>query len=160
MTVFLVFIISNTIRRRGTIAITYIGMAIWYPWVVPSTEQISYDCMFLSCHVRVSEWIRELSSCGFESSCSHSNFLSPKNKWSWWYYITVKNISWYCRTNNSNIMKENLFTVLKALPASINSAASVFPCLKIECITWIAAWHPASCRARLEVKLMMKAHFT
>ena len=52
---------------------------------------ISCDCMFLSCHVRISEWtytpylpecqgtpclfVYELSGCGFESSCSHLNFM-------------------------------------------------------------------------------------
>ena len=43
-----------------------------------------FDCILLSCHVLISEWIhtlywmsrnvKELSGCGFESHCSHLNF--------------------------------------------------------------------------------------
>ena len=58
----------------------------WLSCVVSTYLYGAFDCMFLSCHVRVSEWIYTLylpecqsgcsclSGCGFESSCSHLNF--------------------------------------------------------------------------------------
>ena len=44
--------------------------------VVSTYQHFASDCMFLSCHVRVSEWIHthELSGCGFKSRCNHLNF--------------------------------------------------------------------------------------
>ena len=65
-------------------------VAKWLNCVVSTYLYGAFDCMFLSCHVRVTEWIHtlylhecqgtpwvfvyELSGCGFESSCSHLNF--------------------------------------------------------------------------------------
>ena len=69
-------------------------LAKWLSCVVSTYLYGAFNCMFLSCRVRVSEWIHtlylpellarsrreiwsgwvfvyELSGCGFESSCSH-----------------------------------------------------------------------------------------
>ena len=58
----------------------------WLSCIVSTYLYDAFDCMFFSCHVRVSEWIHtlnwandwvlvyELSGCGFESSCSYLNF--------------------------------------------------------------------------------------
>ena len=72
-------------------------MAKWLRCVVSTYLYAAFDCMFLTCQVCVSEWIRskysqpssmiwpigpkgwvfvyELSGSGFESSCSHLNFI-------------------------------------------------------------------------------------
>ena len=44
----------------------------------------SIDCMFLSCHVCVTNgwvFVYELSGCGFESSCSHMESINCKCCW-------------------------------------------------------------------------------
>ena len=65
-------------------------LAKWLSCVVITYLCSAFGCMFLSCNVRVSEWIQarpvwkngrvfiyELSACGFESSCSHLDFRIP-----------------------------------------------------------------------------------
>ena len=65
-------------------------LAKWLSCVVITYLCSAFGCMFLSCNVRVSEWIQarpvwkngrvfiyELSACGCESSCSHLDFRIP-----------------------------------------------------------------------------------
>ena len=57
------------------------NLAKWLSCVLSTYLYGAFDCMFLSCHVRVSEsiiydwvFVYELSGSGFKSSCSHLTF--------------------------------------------------------------------------------------
>ena len=60
-------------------------LAKWFSCVVSTYLYGAFDCMFLSCHIRVSVWLNgwvivyEISDCGFEASCSHLNFKQSAN---------------------------------------------------------------------------------
>ena len=96
---------NNQNRYRNGLAKTY-GFSTenfgWYHFSIISSiastgetiKESRNDCMFLSCHVRVSEWIHtpyrsvwrngwvfvyELSDCGFESRCNQE-MLKKKQK--------------------------------------------------------------------------------
>ena len=72
---------QNHLVRKQTL--NYLAkLSKWMSCVLSTYLYGAFDCMFWSCHVRVSEWIwlngwvflYELSGSGFESSCSHLNF--------------------------------------------------------------------------------------
>ena len=86
----------------------------WWSCVVNPYLYGAFDCMFSSCHVRVSEWIHTPSRCGFESRFSHLNFRygacfeqgvpwhSGKgrvdSRWNayltWWKHTVMHNATW------------------------------------------------------------------
>ena len=52
--------IHNDLVRRGTLN-HLAKLKEWVSWIVSTDLYGAFDCMFLSCHVRVSEWIHTLS---------------------------------------------------------------------------------------------------
>ena len=72
---------SNKIRTHNHLVhkrtLNHLAKAAeWLSCVVSTYLYGAFDCMLLSCHVRVSEWILNvcLNGCRFESGCCHLNF--------------------------------------------------------------------------------------